>query len=264
MKQLLLSIFVLGIISTCFGQEPVRKIDKPVGGLINDAAGILNADEERLLNEQLIQLDNSTSNQIGIATIRSLEGGSLEDVAVETYRSWGLGTAKNNNGVLILVVSGDKRVRIEVGYGLEGAIPDAVSGSIIRNDMTPLFKQGDYYHGIQNAVDNLSKAAAGEYSIPRERSTGSGTGGSSIFKFILIAIFIIIFIGRSGGRGGGRGGRVMSRRGSDWIGPMILGSMLGGGRSGGGFGGGGFGGGGGGFGGFGGGMSGGGGASGSW
>jgi uncharacterized protein len=268
MKKLLY-IFLFSCINlVAIAQDVVREIPKPSpGSLIHDGANVLDAQQEQLLNEQLIQLDKSSSNQIAIATITSLNGGSIEDVAVTTYRKWGIGTAKNNNGVLVIVVVDDRKMRIEVGYGLEGAIPDATAGSIIRNDMTPYFKEGDYYHGILKSVESLSKAAVGEYNIPREdRGTGKGIGGGSIFKFILIAIFVLIFIGRSGGGGrGGRKGRMMSRNGTDWIGPMILGSMLGGGRSsGGGFGGGGFGGGGGGFGGFGGGMSGGGGASGSW
>lgn len=268
MKKLLY-IFLFSCISlVAIAQDVVREIPKPSpGSLIYDGANVLDAQQEQLLNDQLIQLDKSSSNQIAIATITSLNGGSIEDVAVATYRKWGIGTAKNNNGVLIIVVVEDRKMRIEVGYGLEGAIPDATAGSIIRNDMTPYFKEGDYYHGILKAVESLSKAAVGEYNTPREerKRANDGVSGGSIFKFILIAIFILIFIGRSGGGGGrgGRRGRMISRSGSDWIGPMIIGSMLGGGRSsGGGFGGGGFGGGG--FGGFGGGSSGGGGASGSW
>jgi uncharacterized protein len=265
MKKLLYIFSFLLTGFSVFAQEPVREIEKPPNGsLINDEVKILTEQQRGLLNEQLIALDNSTSNQIGIAIVKTLNGGSLEDVAVSTYRSWGLGNAKKNNGILILIVIGNTKdergIKIEVGYGLEGAIPDAVAGSIIRNDMAPLFRQEDYYHGILKAVDNLSKAAAGEYKVAREKG-GSGISGGVLFKFIFALIFILIFIGRSGG--GGKGGRMMSRRGSGWIGPMIIGSMLGGGRSsGGGFGGGGFGGGG--FGGFGGGSSGGGGASGSW
>jgi uncharacterized protein len=262
MKQFLFILFSCCIGLGAFSQGEVREIPKPPATTaISDAAGILDPQQEQLLNDQLTSLKKSSSNEIAIATINSLNGGNLEEVANATYRAWGIGTAKNNNGVLILVVKDDKKIRIEVGYGLEGAIPDAVAGSIIRNDMRPYFREGDYYHGLVKAVDDLGRAATGEYNIPKEDS-GGGFGGGVILKFIIIAIIILVFIGRSGG--GGKGGNMMSRRGSGWLGPMIIGSMLGsGGRSsGGGFGGGGFGGGG--FGGFGGGSSGGGGASGGW
>jgi uncharacterized protein len=260
MKQLLI-IFFCSLTIVASAQEPVRVIPKPSTlTAIADLANILDDQEEQLLNDHLTNLKRSSSNEIAIATIGTLNGGSLEEVANATYRSWAIGTAKNNNGILILVVKDDRKMKIEVGYGLEGAIPDAVAGSIIRNDMKPFFQKGDYYHGILRAVEDLEKAAVGEYNIPQENS-GGAMSGRSIFKFIIIAIVILIFIGRSGG--GGKGGKVMHRRGSDWLGPMILGSMLGG--RGGGFGGGGGGGfGGGGFGGFGGGSSGGGGASGNW
>lgn len=267
MKKFLLIILFLFSFSLVFSQE-VRIVPKPQPTyIIYDGADILDPQQEKLLNDQLVALDKSSSNQIAVATIKTLNGGNLEEIANATFRDWKIGNAKTNNGILILVVSDDRKVRIEVGTGLEGAIPDGVAGSIIRNDMKPYFAKGDYYHGLVNAVESLSKAAVGEYNVPREDNNSNPVGsGGSILKFIIIAIVILILIGRSGGGGGrGRGGRVMSRRGSDWLGPMIIGSMLGGGRSSGGggwSGGGGFGGGG--FGGFGGGSSGGGGASGSW
>ena len=206
MKNLLTIVFFL-FGAAVFAQEPVRVIPKPpAGSLIYDENKILTPDQRQLLDQQLIALDDSTSNQVGVAIIPSLNGGSIENVAVETFRSWGLGTKKNNNGVLIIVVTEDRRMRIEVGYGLEGAIPDAVAGSIIRNDMTPAFKEEDYYHGLVRAVENIARAASGEYNIPRERNDTSSpvSSGGSLFKFIIIAIVILIFIGRSGG-GGGRG-----------------------------------------------------------
>ncbi len=260
MKKLLyIFSFILLFISA---NAQVRVIEKPnPPKLVYDKADVLSPDQERLLEDYLVALDDSTSNQIAIVLVKTLDGGVIEEVANETFRSWGIGSAKRNNGILILAAIDDRDIRIEVGYGLEGAIPDAIAGTIIRKDIAPRFKEEDYYHGLVKAVENLGKAAAGEYREPRERKTDNVVGGKSILKFIIIMIIIIFLIGRGGGGRGRRRGNVMTRRGSDWLGPMILGSMLGG-RGGGGFGGGGFGGGG--FGGFGGGSSGGGGASGSW
>nr|WP_315817641.1 TPM domain-containing protein [Paraflavitalea speifideiaquila] len=173
---------------------------------------------------------------------------------------------KTNNGVLILAAIDDKQIRIEVGYGLEGAVPDITANQIIRNDIGPAFRSGDYYDGLDKAAESIIKAARGEYKAPDGYGKRKGRGGGigNIIGFIVIIIIIAIFAGRGRGGGGGGGG-YMSRRGyGDVLTPFIIGSLLGGGRGGGGGGGGWSGGGGGGFGGFGGGSSGGGGASGSW
>ena len=234
--------------------------------LVNDYAHVLSAEQVQILEQKLTALDDSTSNQIAIVLIPSLQDYPIEDYAVKLFRDWGIGNKKTNNGVLIVAAINDHKVRIEVGYGLEGAIPDITSNSIITNDIAPNFKEGNYYHGLDAATDDLSKAAAGEYKVERQRTQpGARGGGGRLFGYILVAIIFLVFAGRSGGSGGGG---MFSRRGygGGIIGPMILGSMLGGGRGGGwgGGDGGGFGGGGGGFGSFGGGSSGGGGASGGW
>ncbi|QES91026.1 TPM domain-containing protein [Rhizosphaericola mali] len=228
--------------------------------LVNDFAHFLSGDQVALLEQKLDALDDSTSNQIAVVTINSLEGYPIEDYANKLFRAWGIGNKKTNNGVLIIVSKEDRQMRIEVGYGLEGAIPDITTSDIIAHDLTPYFKQNNYYVGLDKAVDDLSAAAVGEYHVARQRNDDSDGGGALIFFIILIIVIIIIIKTRGGGNGGG--GRYYSRRGSDnFLTGMILGNLLGGGNSGGGFGGGSSGGG---FGGFGGGSSGGGGASGSW
>ncbi len=227
--------------------------------LVNDAADVLSSEQEGILEERLVALDDSTSNQIAIVTIKTLNGYDVADYANKLFRSWGIGGSKHNNGVLILVSTGEHKIRIEVGYGLEGAIPDITASSIIDNDLSPNFKNGDYYRGFDEAITSLGKAAAGEYSVKRDKNNGDG--GGSIFVFLIILFVVLMIVARSG-RGGGGGG-MMSRRGySSLIWPLLF-SGGGGGRGGwSGGGGGGFGGGG--FGGFGGGSSGGGGASGGW
>lgn len=237
-----------------------------------DNAGVLSAEQREILENKLVALNDSTSNQIAIVTVKTLNDEPIEDVAVNTFREWGIGGKKNNNGILILVAVNDRQVRIEVGYGLEGAVPDITTGNIIENDLKPNFKEGNYYRGLNQAIESLSKAAVGEYKEQNTQrsSNAKGSGGGSIIWFFIILFIVLMIVGRGGG--GGRGGGMFSRRGSGFLGPFILGSLLGGGGRGGGFGGGGFGGGGfgggggggGGFGGFGGGSSGGGGASGSW
>jgi uncharacterized protein len=249
MKKLLL-IFSLLFCVSLFAQKSIPKPNPP--RLVVDNADILSGEQKAILEEKLVALDDSTSNQIAIVTVKTLNDEPIEDVAVNTFRDWGIGNKKTSNGILILVAVDDRKIRIEVGYGLEGAIPDITANSIIDNDIKPAFRQKNYYHGLDAAVDDLSKAAVGEYKVQRARHD-SGSDGSGIVKFIAIVIFVVVLLA-FGGRGGGGGG--------GFIAPMILGSMLGGGgRSSSGWG---DSGGGGGFGGFGGGSSGGGGASGSW
>ena len=255
-KKLLLILLVLLAV---FNTNAQKSIAKPVPvRLVVDYANILTADEVATLEQKLVALDDSTSNQIAIVTVKSLNGEALEDVAVATFRDWGIGNKKTRNGVLVLVAIEDRKIRIEVGYGLEGAIPDVTANDIINNDIKPNFKQGNYYGGLDAAINNLSKAASGEYHVAREKKSSGSKGGGNFLGILIIIVIIIVMIASRGG--GGRGG---NRGGGDFLTPFIIGSLLGGGGNrGGGWGGGSDSGGG--FGGFGGGGSGGGGSSGSW
>lgn len=233
--------------------------------LVNDLANILSPQEEQQLERELVAFDDSTSNQIAIVIVNTLGDYPIEEYAVKLFREWGVGNKKNNNGVVLLAAIQDRKVRIEVGYGLEGAIPDITANYIIEDDIKPNFRSGDYYEGLSKAAHSIIKAAAGEYKAPANYRKKKGGGSALPFGFLVVIIILIVIFGGRNNRGGGGG--FMSRRGSGWLGPFILGNMLGSGSSGSSWGGGGggwSGGGGGGFGGFGGGSSGGGGASGSW
>ena len=272
MKKLALVISLL--FSFCaYAQIGSIAPKKPlVPQLVNDYADVLTPDQEHALEQKLIAYDDSTSNQIAIVIIKTLTDSHgveypVEDVALKILRDWGVGNQKNNNGVVVLAAIQERKLRIEVGYGLEGAIPDIIAKSIIETDLRPNFREENYYQGLNAAINSIFKAAAGEYQAPagyRDRDAVKMPGfGKIIFGIIVLIIILSIF----GGGGGNRGGGYMSRRGSGWLGPLILGEMLGSaGRGGGGWsgGGGGCSGGGGGFGGFGGGGGGGGGASGGW
>lgn len=260
--SLLFSLCVYAQIENVVPKKPT------VPRLVNDFANVLTQDQMDALERKLVAYDDSTSNQIAIVilpTITDKKGVEypIEDVALKILRDWGVGNQKNNNGIVLLAAMQERKLRIEVGYGLEGAIPDMTANAIIENDLRPNFKNNNYYRGLDAATNSIIEAARGEYKAPegyRNRNDGRGRGlGKIIVGIIILFVIISIF-----GGGGSRGGGYMSRRGSGWLGPFILGSMLG--RSSGGFGGGGWsgGGGGGGFGGFGGGSGGGGGASGGW
>lgn len=263
MKKLLLILLLLANFFVAIAQNVIAPPNPPK--LVNDLAGVLSKEQVAILEEKLVALDDSTSNQIAVVILKTLEGYEVQEYANKLFRSWGIGNKKTNNGVLILASIEDRKIWIEVGYGLEGAIPDITASSIYRNEIVPEFKQQNYYRGIDNAINALSKAAVGEYKTKRNKPA-SGKGGGSILTFLIILVVVVFIVASGRGGGGGRGGGMMSRRGAANVAEALLWSTLIGGnnRGGGGFGGGGGGFGGGGFGGFGGGSSGGGGAGGSW
>ncbi|HNP24091.1 MAG TPA: TPM domain-containing protein [Panacibacter sp.] len=226
MKSLLSFLLCIAVTSAVFSQKILPRPNSP--RLVNDEAHVLSPEQVGILEERLVALDDSTSNQIAIVTIPTLDDYPIEDYAVALFRSWGIGTKKNNNGVLVLVAVNDHKMRIEVGYGLEGAIPDVIAHDIIDNDLAPNFRNGDYYRGFDEAITSLGKAAAGEYSEARKRKNDDG-GGGSILVFIVVLFVVLMIVGR--GRGGGRGGGGMvSRRGyNSLLWPLIF-SNLGGGR----------------------------------
>lgn len=255
-------------------------------GVVVDAANVIPDDQEAALTTRLQDLQKTTGNQLVVATIPSLEGYPIEDYGYRLLRSWGVGLKGLNNGAILIVAPTDRKVRIEVGYGLEPVLTDAFSSVIVNQQILPRFKAGDMPGGIvagANAVaDQLAlpdaearakvTAAAAEYD-KTHRTQAQGGGGvpfGLIFWLIVLAVIVVPMIGRRArGRRYGSGGG----GGSNW--PIVLWSVAneigrsggGGGWSSGGGGGDSGGGGGwmgGGFTGGGGGSAGGGGASGSW
>lgn len=263
MNRLFALCLLLLTYSIVYGQSIQEIIKNKPTTLVNDYAKVLSPEEEATLERKLVAYDDSTSNQIAIVTVRTLGGLPIEETALELFRSWQIGNKTTNNGILILAAIEDRQIRIEVGYGLEGAIPDITANQIIRNDIAPAFRSENYYQGFDKASESIILAAAGEYKASEgygSRPGGEGKGLGGMVLALIIVVFILSNINRRGGGGGG----FMSRRGyRGLMGPTIFGSMLGGSGRGWGGGGGGWSGGGG-FGGFGGGSSGGGGASGSW
>jgi len=234
--------------------------------LVNDFTHTLTPEQVQALEQKLVAYDDSTSNQVAVVMVATTGDYDVDEVALRILRDWGVGGKDNNNGIVLLVAKDDHKVRIEVGYGLEGAVPDITARHIIDEDITPNFRAGNFYRGIDDATDDIIKAAAGEYKAPAGYNKNKKGRSFPIGTILFIIIFLIIAASRGGGRGGGG---MISRRGYGgfWTGWLLGNILSGGGRGGGGWGSGGGwsgGGGGGGFGGFGGGGGGGGGASGSW
>ena len=265
MKRLL-SIFILLLVSLLsFSQDKFdleKLLQQKPNKLVNDYTTTLTADQQQVLEQKLVAFDDSTSTQIAVVIIPTLNGNDVSDYGVRLGRAWGIGGKERNNGVLLLIVNGDKangdrKLYIGTGYGVEGALPDITAKHIIDDVIVPNFKGDDYYRGIEEGTDAIMQAVKGEYKAPEGYNSRKNKGG--IGRIIFIIFIIVIFLAINGGKGGG--GSFMSRRGfAAWtIANMLSG---GGGRGGGWSGGGGSSGGG--FGGFGGGSFGGGGASGSW
>jgi uncharacterized protein len=216
-------------------------------------------DAAERLEAKLRAFDEQTSNQIVVAVFPELPSPSLEDFTVRTAQSWQAGRKKLSNGVVLFVFIKDRKMRIEVGYGLEGALPDAVANQIIRDVMAPRFRQGDYAGGIDAAVDAIIAATRGEYRAEPRPAAPAVTMLAGLVPLLFMLLFIVLPIWlRVRNRS-----RTYHRRGWDnpwWYsgggGGWGAGGFGGGGSSGGDSGGGGFSGGGGDFGG--------GGASGSW
>lgn len=267
-KRLSILIFSLLFTINIFAEDILPRPQPPK--LVNDLAGVLDASTEKSLEWKLRALNDSTSNQIVVVTVKSLQGYDKASFAYMIGEQWGVGQKDFNNGIVILVKpkenNRDKgQAFIATGYGLEGAIPDAIAKRIVENEMIPYFERNDYNAGITQAVDILSKFASGEISAEGYNKALNKRALFGIIPFlVIILIFVIIRVSRA------KSGHVGSGSLPFWT-ALWIGSSLGRGSSGswsdfsggsGGFGGGsGFGGG---FGGFGGGSFGGGGAGGSW
>jgi len=257
----LLLVFVLFIASTqVFADIPPRPTPPR---LVNDLADILTTQQENSLEIKLVNFNDTTSNQIAIVTVKSLDGHDANMFAYEIGEKWQVGQKKFDNGVVVLIkpkYGNDRgRVAIQAGYGLEAVITDAISKRIIENEMIPEFRNNNYYQGIDNAANILMGLAAGEISADGYgRSDAKGSPLATLLPFLIfVIIFILIRVSNARSRSVGKNipfwtalwlSRSMGSSSGSW-------NSFSGGSSG--FGGGGFGG-------FGGGSFGGGGASGSW
>lgn len=256
MRKLITVLFLTLLSAGSFAQNFP---EKPTT-LVNDYTGTLSETQKQQLESKLVAFDDSTSTQIAIAIVKTVGEYDINDYTLGLGRKWGVGGAKKNNGVMIVVALGDRKISMQTGYGVEGALPDIVTKQIIDNEIKPYFKEGDYYSGLEAGTTAIIKYTKGEYKNDNPKAAKKDSGAAAGILVIIIVVIIIII--RKGGGGGGS--QIMGGRG---VGEALFwGALLGSGRSSGsGWGGGSSGGSsGGGFGGFGGGSFGGGGSSGSW
>lgn len=246
-------VLIISALTTLLFARDIPKLK----GRVNDYANLLSSKDKRDIERYLVDVEQSTSSQLVVLTINSLEGDNLEDFSMRVANKWKVGQASLNNGAILIVSKRDKKIRIEVGYGLEPYLTDAKSSYIIRKAIVPNFKANNFSNGIKEGIAYMGGIVTKEFEISdaelakfnRQNRSSKKKGGIPIGSIIFLVIIIFGNIGRRRGSGGGL------------LSGLLLGSMLGSsGRSSGGFSGGsgfgGFSGGGGGFGG--------GGASGGW
>ena len=180
-------------------QQPIPKND----GWVTDLGDFLTPQQESALEALMESYKAGSGHEIALLTVPDLGGRALEGYTLEVARTWGLGEKGRNNGALLFVARAERKLRIEVGRGLEGNLTDSISGRIIRNVIAPEFKRGRLYEGLRDGIQAMHAAAGGDYAkIPQRR--GGRTGGIRLMPMIfLIWLFSSMFRRRGRGRGGG-------------------------------------------------------------
>ena len=247
-------LFLLCSSKTVFAQFDIPKIPEEQTS-VYDYVSLLSTSEKNNLEEKLIRYSDTTSTQIVVAIIATTKGENIGLLTPKWAQEWGIGQAKEDNGVFILLARDDRKIWISPGYGVEDRLTAGITGEIVRNVIIPEFKKGDYYQGLNNGSDAIFEVLTGAYQGTRPSdSNDSFPVGFFLFLFILFIIFIIaISKNRRGGGPNGKGGR--RTNGTSILDAIILSNMgrgsyggssggFGGGSSGGGGFGGGFGGGG--------------------
>ncbi len=189
----LLALTLLGLVILGFAAPALAALDFPtLTGRVVDNAKLLDPAEERRLSDQLEQHEQATSNQIVVVTLPSLQGTTIEDFGYQLGRNWGIGQEDRNNGVLLIVAPKERKVRIEVGYGLEGDLPDAITKSIIENEILPAFRSKDYPRGIAAGVDTIIEAIAGAYEPMAKQERRN-----DIMELLMLLIIVLSLVGLS-------------------------------------------------------------------
>lgn len=247
--MLMQPIFILLLSSLLYAEEPPQ-----FSGWVNDSAGVLSSSDKERLTAIITEVEQKTSAEIAIATISSVGDEEYTTYANKLFEAWKIGKKGKDNGVLLFVAVQERKVRIEVGYGLEGILPDGLCGEILDRYVIPDLRRGEYGHGLLNGTAVIAMVIARDAGVEISQGisgtvpkSGQGRSGRNIVQLLSVLAAVIFFFGASSVFNIGRSGR---RRRGGWYGG--IGTPWGGFGGGGSFGGG--------FGGFGGGMSGGGGA----
>jgi len=239
----LVGAFLLGVASYIFlALSLAHALDvPPLRGRINDYAAVLSSDRAQALESRLAAFEKETGHQIAVLTVPSLEGDALEDFSTRVAQSWKLGKKGFDNGAILLIAQKDRKLRIEVGYGLEGVMPDAVANRIVQEVIVPRFRENDYSGGIEAGLDAVMKVTQGEKLSGKTRpSSKRKFSNISVFGTVLImAATLAFFIGltqrafRRGTLGGATAGFLTTLGLAPgfsvilWVLAVLVGSVLG-------------------------------------
>ena len=182
-----------------YAQSPNELPKRPIG-MVNDFGNLLTNQEEVILEQKLRNYRDTTSNVIAVAVLNNLAGLQREEAATYLFNTWQMWEAERYNGVLILISVQERELQIEVGYGLEGAIPDVMANRVVQDILVPALQSGQFYQGLDRATSALMQLASGEY----ENARGSEEGFPVDLLILLVLILFFIFSKGRGGRGGGR------------------------------------------------------------
>ncbi len=233
MRKIFLSLILLAVTVSA------SALDVPqLTGRVNDYAAMLTPEAKASIESKLANLERSDSTQIAVLTIPSLEGDALEDFSIRVAEKWKIGQKKIDNGAILLIVKNDRKIRIEVGRGLEGKLTDLKSRRVISEHIRPKFKAGDFPGGIDAGVDALISIVKGEFQSSDAPAGDKGKSSDSSgngFMFIMILIFVIFIVGKmskilgaaAGGIGGGIGGSIFGAGLGSIIGFGVAGLLIG-------------------------------------
>jgi uncharacterized protein len=217
-RRALIIVSLMVFLSAGFSAQAYYNPGQP-GAFVNDYAGVLLPAQVSALENKLSQFNATTSNEVAVVIIKSLQGDTIDNFAVKLFADWKIGQAKKDNGVLLLIATDDRQMRIETGYGLEGALPDATANQIITKTLRPAFQNNDYYGGIDKATDDIIAATKGEYSATTDTSAATGLDFGHLsfdaifwiilgFFYVMSALWRFLAKSKSWWQGGVLGGAV--------------------------------------------------------
>ena len=223
-KQLFLSFLLLVLSLATWAQGDFPEKPNPPR-LVNDFSKTLSTKEVQQLENKLVAYNDSTSSEVSIVLINSVGPYDISDYAFQLGDQWGIGRADKDNGVLILAAMKDRKVFIATGYGMEGAIPDALAKRIVEQLIVPNFRTENYYTGLDQATDMIFKLASGEYKAEYLGSSDNPGGGLPLFLILIVGFVILTLIRNRNDNNNHMGGK---RGGVDFFTTLLLANMLGG------------------------------------